>query len=265
MTIKRSSILKSNVVQAAQKHAREEYLKGKDKPQESIGVVSRGKYVPLKNVSPVPHLSAKPEREKFGNMMADGLVDCLIHSHPNGPFYPSKNDMVGQVNLEIPHGLIAVYQDGACSKLSLWGDQLERQDLNNRYFQHGISDCFEAIRDKLFIENVVNISPFPREWEWWLNGEDLYEDNLKKEGFVVISAHEAKPNDCVLFKMPCRNKKDNRLHVSDKYNHAGVYLGNDTIYHHPSSGAGYSATNLSGLASLSRRMHQNPLFVRYSG
>ena len=261
--ISREELMPRSIVRAAQDHAREEYIAGKDKPREAIGVISKGEYVPLKNVSETPDKKAYPDPERFYNMIADKEVDCVIHSHVNGRFYPSRNDMQSQINLEIPHGILACYKGSACTPVALWGDQLERLPLNDRSFQHGISDCYEAFRDWYRINRgYTGLFPIAREWLWWSNGEDMYMDNLEASGFVPIPAKEATVGDAVLFKMPVRSKVDGRLCVGETYNHAAVIQGPNTIYHHPSAGDGYSFGSRSGLGELHRRMSSNPLFLR---
>jgi len=261
--ISRSELMPPEIMKDAQKHACEAFMVDPENPQESIGVISKGKYVPIKNVSEDPNGSAKPDPEVFFNMQADNEIDCVIHSHPNGPFYPSGRDMQSQIDLAIPHGVLACYQGTACSPVSLWGDQLERLPLDGRAFQHGVTDCYEAIRDWYAIEGGgVELPPLARDWDWWSNDLNIYEDHFEPFGFYRISGSEVRRGDAIMFKMPTRSKKNKRLFVGETYNHAAVFLGNDTIYHHASAGEGYSATNISGKAALSRRLKHTPMYLR---
>lgn len=229
-------------------------------PEESIGVIRRGKYQPLKNIAGEtkgpdgkyldPRDCAIPEKEPFQNMLMDGDVDALIHSHPDGVFGPSEADMIAQMNHCIPYGVLAVY-GGAASRVSLWGDELERLDIKDRKFQHGISDCYEAIRDRYFIDKGWIIKQFPRDWQWWQNGKTLYESGFQEAGFDIVPADEAQPYDVVMFKIR-----------SNTYTHAGVFLGNGVFYHHATGNQAFDPNNKAKVQPIDQWLKHDPLFVR---
>ena len=252
--INRKEFLPDRLTLEIQQHARDCY------PEECIGVISKGKYIRLKNKAGRPEEDAKPDMEIFGNMLARGLVDALIHSHPDGPFYPTYADMLSQINLDIPHGLVACYKGAACTPVALWGDSLEPLPLKQRPFQHGISDCYEACRDWYSINMDLHLMPVARSWEWWNNDKNLYVDHIKKAGFFEIEADKMQYGDAILFKVPVRNK-DNRL-VADVYNHAAIYQENDTIYHHTTYEGGFKADHNACLTSLSDRLRGSTMFLR---
>lgn len=195
-------------------------------PEESVGVVVGDRYVPLINEAALygmdPREAAVPERERYQSLLMAGKVRALIHSHPDGVFGPSANDMRAQERDAIPYGIIGVYK-GAATGVAYWGDQLERHPLNDRVFHHGITDCYEAIRDKYFLEKKILMRQFPRDWGWWENGGDLYKDGFLSAGFYQVDGAERMPFDVLFFSSP-RSK--------GVINHAGVYLGNDLMYHH---------------------------------
>lgn len=221
-------------------------------PEESIGCISKGKYIAFKNVAEKPRLMALPEREKYQNMLIDGEIEAMVHSHPDAPFCPSKADMISQIEMAIPCGLVGVY-NGACTRVALWGDQLERMDLIKRPFQHGISDCYEAIRDHYFVKKNILMKQFPRDWEWWTpkNSENMYLDFFETAGFYKVDPEDAKPDDVILFKIR-----------SEKHNHAGVFLGNYGFYHHPTYREPFMKTYHARIENITRWLKYDPIFVR---
>ncbi len=251
--VNREELLPAKITKQIQQHARECY------PEESIGIVSNGEYIRLKNTADKPEFNAKPDMSVFGKLLADGLIDLLVHSHPNGPFYPTYADMLSQINLDIPHGLVACYGE-ACTEVVLWGDSLNPLPLFDRPFQHGVSDCYEACRDWYLKNTGLRLMPVARSWEWWNNDKNLYVDHIKKSGFVEIEASEMRYADAILFKVPVRDA-NNRL-VAKVYNHAAIYQGNDTIYHHTTFSEGFKHEHNACLTSLSNRLRGSTMFLR---
>ena len=229
-------------------------------PEESIGVIRRGQYQAIPNVAAStmgadgkhldPRDVAVPDPEIFRNMLMDGDVEALIHSHPDGVFGPSAHDMQAQINHAIPYGVIGIY-GGAASRVALWGDQLERLPLMDRPFQHGISDCYEAIRDKYFIDRGWLIDQFPRDWDWWRKGKTLYESGFRQAGFEKIPSSEAQKWDVVMFKIR-----------SQTHNHAGIYLGNGLLYHHATAKDPFDPGKRATEESIHRWLKYDAMFVR---
>jgi len=221
-------------------------------PEESIGVIAQGKYVALKNVAEDPKHFAIPEPEKYRNMLADGIIDAVVHSHPDAPFCPSGADMQSQINTDVPFGVLGVY-GGACSRVALWGDTLVRPDMYDRPFQHGITDCYEAIRDWYFVEKNILMKQFVRDWEWWIGSENqrLYIEGFGEAGFEVVPTSEGQPGDVILFRIR-----------SQTHNHASVYLGNNLMYHHSTHFEPYAPKHLAKKEPIARWMNYDPIFVR---
>jgi len=258
--IKRSELLTPEVVAAAQQHARDCY------PAESIGCVSGGRYIAFENVADDKKNFADPEPELYRQLMSERAIDCLIHSHTNGKFYPTEQDMIAQINHGIPCGVLLCIDGKACTHIALWGDALEPQPLEGRLFQHGIADCYEAVRDWYWVNHSYGgLPPVPRSWEWWRNGRDLFLEHIDLTDFETVKSSEIKKGDAILFKIPTRSLTNKRLCVGETYNHAAIYLGNDTIYHHPSSADGYDPVNKSGFTGLSNRLHAKPMCLRLRG
>ena len=226
--------------QDAKAHARKTF------PEESCGLVVNGGYVPCENIA------ADPEKHEEGNIncscrlcsfeidplvyakySAAGSIDMVIHSHPNGPFYPSKADMEGQLQTAVPWAIIAIDDERSSNNPTIWGGEM--QPLVGRQFMHGVTDCYSVIKDafamgkdKLAEDGVTNSWPYdpiilpdvPREDGWWETGEDLYVDYLERAGFVQIK-DAPRPGDGFLMKIR-----------SDKHNHGGILISNDLIIHH---------------------------------
>lgn len=232
-----------DAVAAAKKHAIRCY------PEESVGVILEGNYVPLDNVGldPSMHEEGNPScacRRCSFRLSSNQLlevsggrkIDVLIHSHPDGPLHPSHSDMEAQLNMNVPWGIIAT--DGArASEIVAWGDDLPMEPLVGRKFIHGVHDCYALIRDifRLGSEGAavqgiewpfepILLPNVPRQDEWWMNGQDLYMDYLYKAGFREIPMSEARSGDGFLMKLG-RPKPP-------VVNHAGVLTGDYLVLHH---------------------------------
>jgi len=87
----------------------------------------------------------------------------------------------------------------------------------------------------------IALSEYPRSWRWDLNGQDLYGQHFRDEGFREIPGADLLPGDSVLFSIR-----------STVANHAAVYLGGGKILHHlATSKQGYDPTRLSTVDDLS--------------
>lgn len=75
-------------------------------PEECCGLIHKGVYVPLRNVSSDPRNSFQlPDRA----LLDYGPVQAIIHSHcgPGHPKYPSEADLASQKFTRIPvYGLV---------------------------------------------------------------------------------------------------------------------------------------------------------------
>lgn len=229
-----------NAFEQARQHARAMY------PEEACGFVVGDSYIPVQNIAadPAEHVPNNPNCTcrlcSFRIAKADvakhlPAADILLHSHPDGPVYPSQMDMQSQIRMNIPWGIIAL--DGErIGHPQCWGDELPIPPIVGREFMHGIRDCYTLIRDvfrlgkdALAMDGITSKWPFdpiyladkPREDAWWESDFDLYEDNFKDWGFVEIGAHEVRPGDVFLASIR-----------SEKLNHGGVLISDDLILHH---------------------------------
>lgn len=224
----------------AKKHAREMY------PEESCGLIVKGSYIACENMASSvelhvdsPDCSCKRcsfmiDPAIYAGHSARSGIDMVVHSHPDGPYFPSKMDMESQAATAVPWAIVPLDEERSGDPV-IWGDQLEIRPVLGREFMHGVTDCYSLIRDcfRLGKEGLdkqgVEGWPFPpitlvdqpRNDAWWAAGEDLYEKNFLRAGFVAIDASEAQPGDVFLLNI--------RSKVS---NHGGVLVGNDMILHH---------------------------------
>lgn len=224
----------------AKAHAREMY------PRESCGLIVAGKYIACDNAAdPVEkHIEGDPDctcqlcsfeiNAKVYAKYATKGIDMVVHSHPNGPFHPSRADMLSQEQTGKAWAIIALDQDRISDPI-IWGGDTPMAPVLGREFMHGIHDCYALIQDcfalgkeKLEAQGVpgwpyepIKLMSMPRDNSWWDKGQDLYMENFAKAGFVEIDISKAQPGDVFLTSIR-----------SDKLNHGGVLVGESCILHH---------------------------------
>ena len=212
-----------DIQREAEAHARSVF------PNESVGFVVDGTYVPQKNVATDSENNFTVPAQAL--LEQSGPVQGIIHSHPNGPNYPNKIDMQGQIDTDVPWGILPInkYESSGeyvAQPILWWGDSLPIRPLIGRGFIHGVSDCYALIRDYYRTELGITIPDFPRDWGWWTKGEKLYDMGFGQAGFVQVSMSDPKPGDVFLAAIRCKTP-----------NHGGIWLGGPTseILHHLTS------------------------------
>ena len=180
-------------------------------------VTSNGKLLELPNLSKTPEddflCAATPE------VIAASVG--IIHTHPDADVRPSELDCITQIQLDFPSGIMSVSSDST-SESCWFGDHLLNKPLIGRPFLHVVYDCYSLIRAYFWQTRGVLLNDYPREDDWWNSGEDLYESNFKKEGFVEVDTSKGiEPGYCFLMKVHSR-----------VVNHAAIYLGDNKILHH---------------------------------
>ena len=211
---------------SAKRHAIKEF------PNESCGLVIGSKYHPCENVAKNPENNFVISKTEYMEKITKfGKARFVVHSHPNGARYPSRNDMISQASADVPFAIIVT--DGEHAGLGCeWGDTLPRQPLLGREFMHGVSDCYSLIRDTYAMGKhechdqgiswplkKINLPEVPRDDAWWSMDQDLYMDHFAKFGFAEV--FDPKPGDVFLLKIK-----------SEKLNHGGVLLNDHQILHH---------------------------------
>lgn len=243
----REEILLPHLAEEMKQHALDDF------PNEALGVILKNKtYKRLKNMAGkfASEIGIVNQRD-WNKIMVDENLLAFFHSHPNHPFAPSAADMKAQQNVSVPFLMCAT--DGqSCTSICAWGDQLDPPPLYGRTFHHGITDCYEFIRDWFWLNSNLRLPQFARDWNWWGMGLDLYADGFPEANFFEIPGEQAHRGDVVLFKVR-----------SEVYNHGGVIDSDGILGHHASSYKYFDPTKLSKRDPLSRWVNLNPMFLRY--
>lgn len=204
-------------------------------PNEAVAAITAdGAVVRLTNVASDPLNSFAVAQSEYDQC---GEVACLVHSHPNGPLYPSEADMRTQLALGVPFGIIESRQGGADGYFEFGGSH---KNLHDRPFRHGVTDCYALIKDWYSEELGITLPEFPRSWGWWSEGGNLYMDGFLSAGFEQIENKEMRRGDMIFFEI--------RGHVC----HAGVYLGNGEVFHHLGGINGYDPSRKPMIDSIYR-------------
>ncbi len=224
-------------LEAMRQHARGAY------PQEAVGfLLSDGSYEPKMNVFQEPELGACVHPDELTAVLKAGTLRAYFHSHPDGPDCPSQQDMMSQVELDVPWIICSATETASLPPFA-WGDMLtDPSPLIGRSFRHGTTDCYAAIRAWGLSAYGVLLPDFPRQWEWWLDGEsDLYRNHFSDAEFYEIEQSEVRAGDVWLAQVR-----------SPVPNHAGVYIGDGLAFHHPSSMLASDPSKLSKREPLAR-------------
>jgi proteasome lid subunit RPN8/RPN11 len=229
-------------------------------PNESCGLVCDGQYVPCTNVADEPSQEFVIAPEELAIAYATGTLEGIIHSHPGGPWWPSRADMVGQIETGVPWAILVPGEDEA-QLACWWGAErppvMTQEGLHvPRAFLHGVSDCYSLCQDFYRETAGLELPDVARDWEWWLEPDrygNLYIDNLSAQGFEIIAtdpqtyAEIAQPGDAYL--MAIRSKVPN---------HAGIYLGDGLLLEHMHG-------NLSHREPIARKLKHITHWLRHKG
>lgn len=222
-------------------HARELF------PRESCGIIVEDDYLPMNNLHPFPEKAFRMDESVF---LQYPKLQSIIHSHPNGPEWPTKTDMACQRETAVPWGILPL--DDTRFGEFFWVGNDEIPPLLKRPFRHGVTDCYALMRDWYILHRGIICEDVPRDWEWWNKGDNFYEDHFASLGFVTIDKRDVKEGD-VFF--ACLRSKI--------VNHAGIYAGRGLIFHHVSSRLGYDPSCLSGEAPLGIWQRFIKKWIRY--
>ena len=190
-------------------------------PQEGVGYITEGMFVPLENIHPDPVDSFLiSESASFWLLQRDYI---LIHSHcmesfAEDPRIPSLADMQGQKDTDKLWGI--VHCDGEnVSDVLYFGKPSEASLLGRKYIRNAF-DCFSLVRDYYHPKGIESPTyPRPANWEEW-NPYYLLE-GLEKINFIEIDKSEMVEGDLLVFRVR-----------SPQPNHLGIYLGEDKFIHH---------------------------------
>lgn len=178
-----------------------------------------------------------------------GDVRGIVISHPSdhaagGPdpllFTPSAAQMAAQISLGMPFGVVVASRE-ASYRPWWFGDQCPVPGIVGRPFRHGVTDCYSLVRDWFRTERGIVLPDFPRDWNWWLKGDDLYRESFLAAGGRPIEMEEARPGDVILLRVR-----------SDVPNHAVVLLPGSYLAQHFGSLAPYDPRALSHVRRVGR-------------
>lgn len=220
-------------------------------PEEAVWLITKNGCKRVNNISPTPTKTFKVSKQEMTKAMASGLL-AVVHSHPDFPDCPSESDMKGQMATNVTWGIVATDGETA-TEIRWWGNGVDPSPLIGRGFCHGINDCYGLIRDYYKSELGIRLIDFPRDWEWWLNGKDLYQDGIIPAGFRRIEQSEAMTGDMWIAQIR-----------SPVPNHAGILLENGLGLHHPCSTNPVDPTRLSIREPIGRWLPHITLWLRHN-
>lgn len=208
------------------KHGKNEY------PKESCGIIVgdyRPEYIACENISPDPENNFAISQEVLQEYGND--IKAIIHSHPDTPPVPSFSDQQNQYMTGIPQGIFSV-NEGIAEEIFVYPDSYV--PLIGRPYVWKIFDCFTLVRDYYVQNRFQTLVDYPRKLEELRTSYKRILD-LNIVGFSKCPTYQK--NDLLFFRDEC---------------HLGVYLGDNQILHHPSTGEAFCPDNLSRRESLSK-------------
>lgn len=225
-------------------------------PNEACAYVVDGNLYPVTNHSTTPEVTFEVDCVDRVKAHALGNVEAFLHSHPykletskqdDFPSWASSSDMQSWIADNIPWGIVATDGEGL-SSMVWYDDSLEAiEPFEGREFISGKNDCYSIIRDYYRVELGITLVNGVRGMYWWNNGEDLYERNFERAGFVEIPLEEITVNDVLLMRLE-----------GPVISHAAVVTATNEILHH-------CIRRLSGYDSLSKWSRQIVKAIRYKG
>ena len=166
---------------------------------------------------------------------------------------PSAAEMRAQQALAVPFGVVTCDRS-RCIDRFWFGDQCPALPLLDRPFRHGVTDCYSLIRDYYRRERNILLPEFPRDWNWWAKGLNLYMAGFEQAGFRYIDPADADDAHAVMFRIRSRMP-----------NHAAVLLGDGTMLHHPASRRPYDNLRVSCVSEVEPWKRFVTLWARYEG
>jgi len=221
-------------------------------PQEAVIAITPRSAHPLKNIHSDPENHFKVDAREFYKL---GAV-ALVHSHPvitgkntridiNGtyidPRTPSKNDMISQINMDVPFGIVST--DGKEVTAPIWFPDLE-SDLIGQHYLGGVYDCFRVVRAYYWQKHGLLIADQPRDYDWWNEDPSMYITHYHNRGFHEIQESELREGDGMI------------IRLGRHEGHAAIYVGDNKILHHMNN-------KLSGYDSYDKWRRNMTRFLRH--
>lgn len=194
-------------------------------PKEACGIINMdNKFIPCDNIADNPLETFKIKSTIF----LEHKVKAILHSHPHDPSKnleldprtPSKADMQGQIDTGVEWCIVVTEGENVTQPV-WWGDRNHRPPLMDREFIHSLQDCSAFATDWLYKEYGVDLPYYPREYDWFLTGNNFIEDHYSDWGFRDVTNEPRQRGDITLYRIR-----------SQVVNHMGVMLDENTIVHH---------------------------------
>lgn len=199
------------------RHVQEEY------PREACGVVVQKsrvqKYHRIDNIHPDPENHFIMDDTQYAEISENDAweIIAIVHSHCGD----------GASTIPSAHDLCMCDESGVSWVIASWpeGDlrivEPQARPLIGRPWSLGSFDCWGLIM-AWHKGQGITLNDFRKPYEWWKpeHGENLYQDNYIKEGFIETN-QEPQPGDMIIMQLQ-----------APVWNHAGIYLGDNKILHH---------------------------------
>ena len=206
-----------------------------DRRREICGVVTEASQAGQFAYHRLPNSAVDPARQFVidpARLCALPPVRAVVHSHPDGPAWPSVDDMRQAQADDAAWGIVV--PRGVMDSGLFWFGQNITPSLANRGYRHGVTDCYALVRDWFATQHDLTLIDRPRRWGWWADGADLYEAHFADSGFYRLSADAPlQPGDVALAAI-----------LSPVINHALIYLGQGLVFHHLAGRHGYDPSRL---------------------
>lgn len=191
-------------------------------PEEACGLIIDGQFVPKGNIAADPTRDFLIDDMEYAAALATGKLEAVVHSHPVrnlAMISLSVSDMRGQTATGVPWGVVTC--DGSnTSDVFWWGEGVSKPPLLGRPFAHGIYDCYSLIKDFYKDAWDIGLPEFPREWDWWNKGQNMYLEKYTSAGFKPIGPSEVRAGDVFLAQIR-----------SPVVNHGGIVLDGGLVLH----------------------------------
>ena len=196
-------------------HAKDVY------PNECCGVVTQKsrvqRYHRIDNVHSDPQNHFAMDEMQYAEIEDKNEIIAVVHSHTGdgATTLPSAHDtcmcdemQVSWVIVSLPEGDMRIIEP-------------QSRPLIGRPWALGSYDCWGLIM-AWHKEQGVILNDFRKSYEWWKpeHGENLYQENYLKEGFIA-TGEPPKPGDMIIMQLS-----------APVWNHAGIYIGDNKILHH---------------------------------
>lgn len=192
-----------------------------EQPRECCGLalVAKGRlrYWPCRNVAGEAEFAIHPDDQAAAEDAGEVVGVC--HSHVYLPPEPSEADRTMCELTRLPW-LIVNWPVGTHCLMEPSGYVAP---LVGRVFTHGVNDCYTLVRDYYAtLQIVLPLNP-SRPDNWWHDGvSNLYLDNYRRAGFVLVRAEDdLRIHDVLLMQVGARVP-----------NHAAVMVDDNIILHH---------------------------------